>query len=126
MYTQARASGSLSALSMTQAVFRFSTPFPESKHTMETMIESGALRKVVVILAFMVEHVDEVPRETRLIDFCKMLENLTTLLANSSNEQKLFLDELRSVPGKDKKRVRVHPLCIIIRLHACFCCWGVV
>lgn len=71
---------------------------------METMIESGALRKVLDILAFMVGHVDEVPRDTRLIDFCKMLENLTTVLANSSNEQKLFLDELQSVPGEDDKR----------------------
>jgi hypothetical protein len=70
---------------------------------METMIESGALRKVVDILAFMVGHVDEVPRDTRLIDFCKMLENLTTVVANSSNEQKLFLDELRSVPGEFDK-----------------------
>lgn len=51
------------------------------------------------MLAHMVARADDVPRDARLIDFCKMLEMLTTVLGNLSNKEAMFFDELRPLPG---------------------------
>ncbi|GAQ90654.1 hypothetical protein KFL_006680050 [Klebsormidium nitens] len=70
----------------------------EKQQTIEALIKGGAVRKLVCVLAQLTERADDVPRDARLIDFGKMLGNLTTVLANISNEQEMFLNELRSVP----------------------------
>lgn len=69
------------------------------KQAAEALIKEGAASKLVRVLAQTAARADEVPRDARLVDFCKMLGNLTTVLGNISNEQRMFLDEMRSVPG---------------------------
>lgn len=74
--------------------------FPGAKkQAIEALITGGAVRKIVRVLAQMAERAGDVPRDARLIDFGKMLGNLTTVLGNISNEQEMFLDDLRSLPG---------------------------
>ncbi|GAQ90658.1 hypothetical protein KFL_006680065 [Klebsormidium nitens] len=68
------------------------------KQATEALIKGGAVRKLVRVLAQMAERAGDVPRDVHLIDFGKMLGNLASVLANVSNAQQMFLDDLRSVP----------------------------
>ncbi|GAQ90656.1 hypothetical protein KFL_006680055 [Klebsormidium nitens] len=70
------------------------------KQAVEALIRGGAVRNMVRVLAQMAERAGDVPRDARLIDFGKMLGNLTSVLGNISNEEEIFLDDLRSVPGE--------------------------
>jgi hypothetical protein len=72
------------------------------------MVESGALRKLVIDLAFVAAHVDEILRDARLISVCKVLEEMTTLLFTTfASAEELFLDDMRSVPGKNQNSVNI-------------------
>ncbi|GAQ80620.1 hypothetical protein KFL_000580140 [Klebsormidium nitens] len=73
-------------------------PAPGAAEAIETLFERGVVRKILDMLAHMVARADDVRRDVRLIDFCKMLEILTTVLGNLSNKEAMFFDELRPLP----------------------------